>query len=231
MTKTARRAIIGFLERRFREEGDPRRAEGARAYMKSELAFHGVTAAQVRRAAADTLHSYPGAGRADLIAIARATFARNDFDLRSGAIALLERRAALLEPEDLPALIEMVRISSCWAHVDWLATKIVPPALAKLPKTARAHRIRRWARDSDLWVRRTALLVQHDELRRGRGDFALFAEIAAPMLEEKAFWIRKAIGWVLREASKTRPALVRGFMRTHGRRMSGLTRREAEKYL
>jgi 3-methyladenine DNA glycosylase AlkD len=59
----------------------------------------------------------------------------------------------------------------------------------------------------------------------------LFAEIAAPMLEEKEFFIRKAIGWVLREVSKKRPALVFDFIREHGARASGLTRREAMKYL
>ena len=63
------------------------------------------------------------------------------------------------------------------------------------------------------------------------GDFALFAEIAGPMLEEKEFFVRKAIGWVLREVSKKRPALVRDFLLAHGSRASGVTWREATKYL
>ena len=80
-------------------------------------------------------------------------------------------------------------------------------------------------------MRRTALLAQLRALRHGGGDFALFAEIAAPMLEEREFFIRKAIGWVLREVSKKRPELVRDFLAEHGARASGLTRREASKYL
>ena len=92
-------------------------------------------------------------------------------------------------------------------------------------------RLRTWARDRDFWVRRTALLAQLRALRHGGGDFALFAEIAAPMLEEREFFIRKAIGWVLREVSKKRPELVRDFLAEHGARASGLTRREASKYL
>ena len=89
--------------------------------------------------------------------------------------------------------------------------------------------LRRWARDRDFWVRRTALLAQLDALRRGGGDFDLFAEIAAPMLGEKEFFIRKALGWVLREVSKKRPALSHAFLRRHLGALSGLTLREGAK--
>jgi 3-methyladenine DNA glycosylase AlkD len=99
----------------------------------------------------------------------------------------------------------------------------------------RAHAARgvlgSWAKDGDLWVRRTALLAQHDALRAGAGDFGLFERIAASLLVEKEFFIRKAIGWVLREVSKKRPELVFGFIARHRSDMSGLTLREASKYL
>jgi 3-methyladenine DNA glycosylase AlkD len=92
-------------------------------------------------------------------------------------------------------------------------------------------KLRRWAKDSDFWVRRTALLAQLEALRHGGGDFELFAELASPMLGEKEFFIRKAIGWVLREVSKQRPELVRDFFVEHGARASGLSLREGTKYL
>jgi 3-methyladenine DNA glycosylase AlkD len=91
--------------------------------------------------------------------------------------------------------------------------------------------LRRWAGDEDFWVRRTALLAQLDELRAGGGDFALFGELAVPMLGEKEFFIRKAIGWILRDTSKRRPELVRDFVAEHGGAMSGLTFREATRRL
>jgi 3-methyladenine DNA glycosylase AlkD len=231
MNATRRRAIVRELDARFRAEGTADRARGSKAYMKSDLAFYGVTSPQVRQAARDVVHANPELDREDAVHLARALFATDNFDLRSGAVAILEKKAHLLEPDDLPALIALVTDASCWAHVDWLATKVFPPPLAKRTTKARADQIRRWAKSPDLWIRRTALLVQHDELKKGGGDFDLFAAIAAPMLEERVFWIRKAIGWILREVSKKRPALVRGFIREHGERMSGLTRREAEKYL
>ncbi len=122
-----------------------------------------------------------------------------------------------------------MRASGYWAHVDYLATQVIDPLVVAHP--ALLARTRTWAKDEDFWVRRTALLAQLRPLRSGAGDFALFAEIAAPMLEEKELFIRKAIGWVLREVSKKRPELVRDFFREHGARASGLTRREGTKYL
>jgi 3-methyladenine DNA glycosylase AlkD len=69
------------------------------------------------------------------------------------------------------------------------------------------------------------------ELRAGAGHFALFAGFASTMIEEKEFFIRKAIGWVLREVSKKRPELVEPFLSRHIAVVSGLTLREGSKYL
>jgi len=196
--------------------------------MKTELRFHGVTATQLRAVCAEFCDRNVLDARS-LRAVVDALFATDWFDLRSMGIALLERRRALLVPGDAVWLIELVRASACWAHVDYLATKVIDPLVAKHP--ALLARLRRWGKDRDFWVRRTALLAQLGALRRGGGDFPLFAEIAAPMLGEREFFIRKAIGWVLREVSKKRPALVRDLFLEHGAMASGLTFREGTKYL
>ncbi len=218
--------------RHFRAElgaiGDPARAVAARAYMKSTLKFHGVSAAQLSA----TCAAFCKANELDagsLHTLVDALFATDWFDLHSMAVALLERKRKLLGPKDAPWLLGLVRAAGCWAHVDWLATKVVDPLVAAHPVLL--ARTRTWGKDRDFWVRRTAMLAQLKALRGGGGDFALFTEIAAPLLEEKEFFIRKAIGWVLREVSKKRPALVRDFFLAHGARASGLTRREGTKYL
>jgi 3-methyladenine DNA glycosylase AlkD len=200
-----------------------------KVYLKSDLRFHGVTQPQLRRAAREFVKASPDLTRAELRAIVDALYATGYHDLQSAVIALLDLRGDLLGPRDAPWLIGLVRKSPGWAHVDWLASSVIGPSLGD-GATMRG-RVRAWARHRDVWVRRTALLARHDELRRGRGDFALFAEIAAPLLEEREFWIRKAIGWVLREVSKKRPALVRDFLREHRARVSGLTLSEGAKYL
>ncbi|HYV48525.1 MAG TPA: DNA alkylation repair protein [Myxococcaceae bacterium] len=221
------RAEIEGIARRFRAEGDAGRAAAERAYLKSELKFHGVGMPGVRAAAKELLARHPGVTRQELRALVDAAYRTDFHDLRSAAIAVMEKRVRLLEKADLPWLIELVRVSANWAHVDWLAVKMVGPVVG-----SDAKELARWAKDApSFWVRRTALLAQLDELRGGRGDFQLFARIAAPMLGEKELFIRKAIGWVLREVSKKRPELVFDFLKAHEGEPSGLTFREASKYL
>jgi 3-methyladenine DNA glycosylase AlkD len=89
----------------------------------------------------------------------------------------------------------------------------------------------RWAQDEDFWLRRSALLAQLVPLRRGEGDFARFGRYADATLGEREFFIRKAIGWVLRETGKKRPALVYAWLRPRADRASGVTVHEAVRYL
>ncbi|MCW8985101.1 MAG: DNA alkylation repair protein, partial [Thermoanaerobaculales bacterium] len=91
--------------------------------------------------------------------------------------------------------------------------------------------LERWSRDGDFWVRRASMLAQLPALRAGGGDFDLFASFASRMVGEREFFIRKAIGWVLRDVSKKRPELAYGFLSEHVNEISGLTLREGSKYL
>lgn len=220
---------ITFFRERFRELGTAERAVGEKAYLKSPLQFHGVTIPDIRRVCAAFGREHPGLGREELHALVDGLFATDYHDLRSAGVCLLEMKRGLLEMEDLPRLLDLVRRSPNWAHVDWLATKVIGPIISGA--VDRGPILRAWAKDGDMWVRRTALLAQHDALRAGGGDFALFAEIAASMLGEREFFIRKAIGWVLREVSKKRPELAYGFLRDHRAEVSGLTLREGAKHL
>jgi 3-methyladenine DNA glycosylase AlkD len=193
------------------------------------LRFHGVTQPQLHGLTKEYATAHADLSRLELRAIVDALYATDYHDLHSAGIGLLELRCDLLTPRDAPWLITLVRRSPGWAHVDWLATKVVGSVIGESANKRRL--LRAWARDPDVWVRRTALLAQHDDLRRGAGDFALFAEIASPLLAEREFWIRKAIGWVLREVSKKRPQLVRDFLLTNRERSSALTLGEGAKYL
>ncbi len=225
---TPRQAVAHFRER-FAAIGSTERAASERAYMKSELQFHGVAAGPLRAECAAFCRANPELDGEALRAIVDALYATAWFDLRSAGIALMERKWKLLGPGDAEWLVELARASACWAHVDFLATKVLDPLVQAHPRLL--ARTRTWARDRSFWVRRVALLAQLAPLRRGAGDFALFAELAEPMLDEREFFIRKVIGWVLREVSKKRPALVRDFLKEHGARASGVTWREATKYL
>jgi 3-methyladenine DNA glycosylase AlkD len=224
-------AIVAEVEARLAAAGDAESAAQQQRYMKSAMRFHGVPNATLKSEARRIWKEHPELAHDGAMALVRALWSTEWWDLRSVAIVLLGLRAKkILGPADLEFLVGLCRDAACWAHVDEIATHLVGAVLAKHPEER--ERLRVWARDErSFWVRRTALLGQLPELRAGGGDFALFEDIAVPMLEEKEFFIRKAIGWVLRDVSKKRPALVRGFVERHGERMSGLSRREATKYL
>ena len=218
-----------WLKKRFRENAEPESATWQKAYMKSALDFHGVSSEIVRTAARDFLAEHPKIDHDALVAVVDGLFASRFFDVRSAAVVMLERKVKLLGADDLPWLVELVHRGGCWAHVDTLATNVIGTVVKREPKTLRL--LPQWAKDDDFWVRRTALLAQERLLARGEGDFELFARIAAPMLPEKEFFIRKAIGWVLRSTSKKRPELVHAFLLANKETVSGLTMREGSKYL
>jgi 3-methyladenine DNA glycosylase AlkD len=91
--------------------------------------------------------------------------------------------------------------------------------------------LERWGRDPDFWIRRSALLAHLQGLRSGDGEIGRFLRLAEGMLGEKEFFIRKAIGWCLRELGKRRPDAVVEWLAPRTDRASGVTMREAVKPL
>jgi 3-methyladenine DNA glycosylase AlkD len=208
---------------------DPERAVQEKRYLKSDLTFMGVGTQALRGTVKDTLRDNPGLKRRELLALADALWAPGVHELRAAAMLLLEARVACLEREDIALVERLIRESASWAYVDALATHVAGRLATRFPELAAT--LDRWAGDTDFWVRRAAMLALLEPLRRGGGDFARFAGYADAMLAEKEFFIRKAIGWVLREVGKKRPELVVGFLEPRLGRVSGLTFREAVKHL
>lgn len=224
-----RSAEVGEIEAALRRRGTQERAAGAKAYLKSELDFHGVDARGIRDTAREVFNRNPELDHDSVVALVRSLWVTDVFDLRAVGVALLERCPELLDVDDLGLVEELLRHSGTWALVDWICTKVAAPIVARNPATHAV--LEQWSRDPDLWLRRASMLALLPELRAGRGQFELFARFASRMLDEREFFIRKSIGWVLRDTAKKRPELVYDFLRRHLERVSGLTFREAVKYL
>jgi 3-methyladenine DNA glycosylase AlkD len=222
--------LLEELESELRAVGDRERAASARAYLKSDLDFLGVTARPLRGVARAFLDNHPEIDRSGLVELVQALWQRPVYDLRAVGVALLERRTTDLGTSDLALVEDLLRRSGTWALVDWLCTKVAAP-LVEADPGATAPVLERWSRDEGFWIRRASMLAQLPGLRAGGGDFELFAASASRMVEEKEFFIRKAIGWVLRDVSRKRPDLAFGFLLEHIHEVSGLTLREGSKYL
>jgi 3-methyladenine DNA glycosylase AlkD len=222
-------AEVRALDQRFAAASNPERAAQEKRYLKSDLRFHGVGVPGVRATARAWRKAHPGLTVPRLRALVRALWATPVHELRSVGLALLELGAPELEARDARLLEALLRASATWAYVDWLSVTLMGRLVPRYP--ALLDTLDRWAKDENFWVRRAALLSLLVPLRAGGGDFQRFARLAGPMVEEREFFIRKAIGWVLREVSKKRPALVEAFLAEHAGRVSGLTFREGTKYL
>ncbi|MEZ5980354.1 MAG: DNA alkylation repair protein [Planctomycetota bacterium] len=129
-----------------------------------------------------------------------------------------------LDLDALPLVIELVRDRSWWDTVDELAQHFVGPLWLAHPKEV-GREADRWIRDDDFWVRRVAIIGQNRH--RARTDAERLFRYCERQAHEKEFFLRKAIGWALREYAKTDAAAVRAFVERMGDALSGLSRREA----
>ncbi|MCK6546533.1 DNA alkylation repair protein [Myxococcota bacterium] len=222
-------AWVDAITAEFEGAGDPARAEKEKVYLKSPRAFHGVTVPFVRAAAKRFRAEHTDLGREELRALVDALFATPFHDLRSFGIALLELERARLVSADLEWVEALLRASSTWDHVDWLSVHVAGWLVERDPVLR--DRLSAWSRDEHMWLRRASVLSLLEPLRAGGGDFALFERLAVPLLGEKDFFIRKVVGWVLRDVSRKRPALTAGFVERHRAACSALTLREASKHL
>lgn len=220
-------AYVCALRAQLEPLRNPERAVHEKQYLKSTLTHLGVSVPGLRKTAKAFVREHP-LEHNELLELTHALWKQGIHELRALAVSILELRRSQLSAADLPSLIALVREAKTWALVDWLATKVIGP-IATEAKTRK--QIDAWARDPDFWVRRTALLCHHDALLRGRGDFDHFARLAVPMLSDKEFFIRKAIGWVLRSTAKRTPERTYTFVEKYARELSPLSFREATRAL
>lgn len=148
---------------------------------------------------------------------------------RAAAIEILLLAVPRLSAADLPTVERLIRDARTWAYVDPLAGNIA--GTVALREASAWQRVDAWAVDEDFWVRRAALLALLPGIRAGQPDLPRFVRYSDPMLAEREFFIRKAIGWVLREISRRDPDWVTAWTEAHAAQISGVTFREAVRHL
>ncbi|MFW5469034.1 DNA alkylation repair protein [Knoellia sp. CPCC 206435] len=216
----------------LRSEADPVRAVGQQGYMKSTMPFLGLTS-PVRRALVRPLLADPArrlTSRGEWESAVRRLWDEAQFrEERYAALDLLRHRTyrSWHDPDVMPLVEHLVVTGAWWDVVDEVSS-VVGDVLLVDPE-GEGLRMRAWAESDNLWLRRSAILSQlrHEE----RTDLALLADVIEPNLDDHEFFVRKAIGWALRQHARTDPVWVREFVDRHTHRISGLSRREALKHL
>jgi 3-methyladenine DNA glycosylase AlkD len=221
--------MIQKLRRQMKAAANPEKAAGMRAYMKSTMPYYGIKMPEVRTISRQVFDGSPMTcteWRETILELWRGARHREE---RYAALFLLGMKAhrECVQPDLMPVLEELIVTGAWWDYVDQVAG-VVGDLLRRYPKTIRPL-MRRWSTDSNLWKRRVSIICQLAFKRETDLDL-LYANIE-PNLGDREFFIRKAIGWALRQYAWTDPQEVVRYVRAHDSRLSGLSRREALKNL
>jgi 3-methyladenine DNA glycosylase AlkD len=219
--------VIARLRREMAAAANPERAAALRAYMKSTMPYYGINMPELRAITRTVFGDAPmtcDEWRDVILQLWRGARHREE---RYAAQILLEhaRHRSCLTLRDMPMLEEMVVTGAWWDLVDELAT-VIGELLHRYPKQMRPL-MRRWSIDQDLWKRRVSIICQL-KFKRDTDLDLLYANIEQNM-SDRDFFIRKAIGWALRQYAWTDPGEVARYVRLNGSRLSGLSKREAMK--
>lgn len=220
--------LIKLLDKEFIRSADKDRALQQQRYMKSSMSYYGVTMPQVRMITKSILKKYaPETNqeyRETLIYIFKNAEYR-EFWYAGNEYANSFKK--FITQENLDVYIEIVRITRWWDIVDVVAANFIGKALIGSDNISKISK--KLIEDEDLWVRRTGLLLQLKY--KDKTDFDLLKELIFKTAHEKDFFIRKAIGWTLRQYSYVDPDSVKNFIEENRDKLSGLSIKEGLKVI
>jgi 3-methyladenine DNA glycosylase AlkD len=224
-------ALIGDVRRALAAAADPARAPAMQAYMKSEMGYYGIRLPDVRRICLPIFDAHPlDSPESFDDAVERMFVDATHREERYAAVQLARHRRyrEYQTPERMPLYRRLIIAGPWWDTVDEIAANMVGPILLSHPAQVRPV-VLRWATDDNLWLRRTAIIAQLGA--KDRTDVELLTQAIDTNAGHPDFFIRKAIGWALRQYARTDPAWVGAFVDAREDRLSGLSKREARKHL
>jgi DNA alkylation repair protein len=213
--------IIDCLEAR----ADNVRALDMSKYMKNKFEFFGVGAAERNEIWKQYFKEAKKTKKIDWDFI-EICFKHDKRECQYTAAYYLKYMKKFLVEDDIPKLKELVLTKSWWDTVDIL-DKVIGSIIYNNKKLYSI--MVEWSKDDNIWLRRVA--IDHQLLRKKNTDEQLLEKILINNLNHKEFFVNKAIGWALRDYSKTDPQWVRNFIEVHKENMASLSIREASKYL
>ncbi len=207
---------------------EPERVPAMQAYMKTTMPLYGVSSPARRQVARRLREECPPSSAAEYRAQVEDLWALAHREEKYLAIDVAQVHRRFITFEQLGLYERMIREGGWWDFVDEIAAHLVG-RLVLDDRVRMRPVLERWIDDPDLWIRRTAILSQL--LHKDRTDAAMLFDFCARRAGEKEFFIRKAIGWALRQYARTDPEAVREFVASHTDSLSGLSIREATKHL
>jgi 3-methyladenine DNA glycosylase AlkD len=229
----------------LKENFNAKRAENEKAYLYSDLKHYGLSVPQRDNYFKQHKNEVMLLTKKEALGLVGLLWSQPSHEERSMALYVLDAHKDKLTSGDMPLIEKLMRESDGWALLDSLIIPIMPVILKKDEKAYRY--LTKWIKDDDFWVRRSALLAQLLFFRKDEGgDRRLLFSLAKSQFNESwidriykdtqqrsraRFFIRKAIGWTLREMSLKQPEEVVKFLNENKDKMSGLSYREGSRKL
>lgn len=226
MTPYARDAVAS-LQEALEAARDPSRAAGMAAYMRQQFPFLGIPTQERRRIAREALRPLGRPAEPDLQDLCRALYSLDEREYQYAAVDHAAANIGVCGSTFLAAARWMITTRSWWDTVDGLAARVAGPLVLHDP--ALAAEMDAWTEDANMWLARSAIL--HQLRYKDRTDRERLFRYCSKRAPDGEFFIRKAIGWALREYSKTDPEAVAAFVQAQSDALSGLSRREAMLWL
>ncbi|MDG1427336.1 MAG: DNA alkylation repair protein [Crocinitomicaceae bacterium] len=218
--------LIEPLQTSLREAQDENRADQMSAYMKGKFFYYGVSA-PLRQKIQKEWFAQINVETYDFWEMIYALFEKNEREFQMVAIDMMKKRSPKqFSEEDWRNLEHTIVTKSWWDTVDLIASNYVGKYFLKYPEEVEPV-ITSWRNSNNLWLQRTCLIFQlkHKEAI----DFKLLTDLIDQFKGDKEFFIQKAIGWSLRQHSRTNPNEVKSYLENSG--LEGLARREAERLM
>jgi 3-methyladenine DNA glycosylase AlkD len=227
MTRALAEDVLDRLVQRYAAARDPERAGPAEAYMRDQFPFLGLPAPTQRALARSVLAGLPAPDEDDLRTVALACWELDEREYQYFACDWLRAHVAVPGPEFLATISTLITTRSWWDTVDPLATRVVGGLVRRHPELT--AEMDAWSAAENMWLVRTAILHQ---LHYGaETDTGRLFDYCTRQAGHRDFFIRKAIGWALRQYARTEPGEVSSYVATHRDQLSPLSVREATKHL
>jgi 3-methyladenine DNA glycosylase AlkD len=217
---------IEFVQAELASRANPAKAPDMQAYMKTDMPFYGVQKPARAEILREMRRRFWPNGREELEELVLALWALPHREEKYLALAVLTRSKHFHDAASLPLCRRLIVEGAWWDFVDEVATQTVRDAVVGQPKEAWAA-VDRWIDDPEMWLRRAAIICQVGA--KERTDATRLFGFCERRASEKEFFIRKAIGWALREYSRVDPEAVAAFALSHRDSLSGLSYREATR--
>jgi 3-methyladenine DNA glycosylase AlkD len=230
-TSPADGVLVEAVRRALAAAGDPDVAVQQQAYMKSVMPYRGLPAPRLRTELRPLLRDWVPADRGQWEATVRTLWdeaTHREEWYAAIAVARHRRAREWLDPASLDLWRHLVMTGAWWDVVDDVATHLVGDVLSH-HRPAATPVIRGWAAGENLWLRRAAVICQVGH--KTDTDVELLRFAIETNVDDPSFWLRKAIGWALRQHARTDPDWVRAEVDRLGARLSGLSRREALRHV